>query len=118
MSAWNKALLAACFMLVPYLAYSSNPKMETICSSETSVDFYRTTWHYIPEVRTPHSHRCENLKSYRIKIDKPFVGYVLLQCSFSSLGVEAPPPPMFILVYSIVRATDKNTHGVSHTNKE
>jgi hypothetical protein len=33
--------------------------MEFLCSSETSVDFQRTTQRY----RTVHSHRCENLKS-------------------------------------------------------
>jgi hypothetical protein len=32
-------------------------------SSETSVDFQRTTRRYIPEGRTLHKHRCENLKS-------------------------------------------------------
>jgi hypothetical protein len=37
--------------------------------TETSVDFQRTTRRYIPEVRTLHNHRCENLKSY-------FVGYI------------------------------------------
>jgi hypothetical protein len=31
------------------LTYSSSPKMEATLSSETSVDFYRTTWRYIPE---------------------------------------------------------------------
>jgi hypothetical protein len=34
------------------------------CSSETSVDFQRTTQRYTPEDRTLHNHRCENLKSY------------------------------------------------------
>jgi hypothetical protein len=38
--------------------------MEAICSSETSVDFQRTTRRYIPEDSTLHNHRCENLKSY------------------------------------------------------
>jgi hypothetical protein len=38
--------------------------MEAICSSEISVDFKRITRRYIPEDRTPHNHRCENLKSY------------------------------------------------------
>jgi hypothetical protein len=38
--------------------------METICCSETSVDFQRTTRRYIPEDRTVHNHPCENLKSY------------------------------------------------------
>jgi uncharacterized membrane protein len=38
--------------------------MEAICSSEKSIDFQRTTRRYIPEDRTLHNHRCENLKSY------------------------------------------------------
>jgi hypothetical protein len=33
------------------------------CSSETSVDFQWTAWHYISENRTLHNHHCENLKS-------------------------------------------------------
>jgi hypothetical protein len=36
----------------------------TRISSETSVDFQRTTRRYIPEDRTPHNHRSENLKSH------------------------------------------------------
>jgi hypothetical protein len=43
---------AACFMLVSCLAYSSILKMEAIRSSETSIDFHRTTRHYIREDRT------------------------------------------------------------------
>jgi hypothetical protein len=31
------------------LAYTSTLEMETTCSSETSVNFHRTTLHYIPE---------------------------------------------------------------------
>jgi hypothetical protein len=42
-------LLPHSFTLVSYLAYSSTLKMEATCSSETSVDFQRTTHHYIPE---------------------------------------------------------------------
>jgi hypothetical protein len=38
-------------------------KVETACSSETSVDFQRTTWRYIPEDRTIHNNWCENLKN-------------------------------------------------------
>jgi hypothetical protein len=41
--------------------------MEAICSSETSVNFQRTTRRYIPEDSTLHNHRCENLKSYNIE---------------------------------------------------
>jgi hypothetical protein len=45
-------------------AYSSIVKMEAVCSSETPVDFQRTTRRYIPEDSTLHIHRCEDLKSY------------------------------------------------------
>jgi hypothetical protein len=38
--------------------------MEATCSSETLVDFQRTSRRYIPEDSTLHDHRCENLKSY------------------------------------------------------
>jgi hypothetical protein len=38
--------------------------MEAMFSSETLVDFHRTTWRYIPEDRTLYNHRCENLESY------------------------------------------------------
>jgi hypothetical protein len=31
--------------------------------TETSADSQRTTWRYIPEDRTLHNHRCENLIS-------------------------------------------------------
>jgi hypothetical protein len=44
--------LAACFMLDSYLPYSSTLNMEVIYSSETSVDFHRTTQCFIPEDRT------------------------------------------------------------------
>jgi hypothetical protein len=66
------ALLAACFMLVSCLAYTSTLKMEVICSSETSVGFHRTTQCYNPKDRilllTRHSFRHakvkENLVTY------------------------------------------------------
>jgi hypothetical protein len=37
---------------------------ESRWQAETSVDFQRTTWRYIPEDSTLHNHHCENLKSY------------------------------------------------------
>jgi hypothetical protein len=52
------------FTLVSCLSYSSTLKMETTCSSETSVDFQRTTLSYVTEDRTLHKHRCGNLRSY------------------------------------------------------
>jgi hypothetical protein len=57
-------LLAACFMLVSCLSYSSTLKMEATYFSETSVNFYRTILHYIVVDKIVHSHRCENLISY------------------------------------------------------
>jgi hypothetical protein len=41
--------LPPAFALVSCSAYFSTLKMEAICSSETPVDFQRTTRHYIPE---------------------------------------------------------------------
>jgi hypothetical protein len=38
--------------------------MEATSSSETSVDFQRTTRRYIPEDGALHNHPCENLKFY------------------------------------------------------
>jgi hypothetical protein len=53
------------YTLVSCLAYSSTLKMKATCSSETSVDFQRITRRYIPDDRTIHYHRRENLKSYK-----------------------------------------------------
>jgi hypothetical protein len=52
--------------LISCLSYSSTLKMEETYSSETSVVFQRTTRRYIPEDRTPHNDRCENLRPYTI----------------------------------------------------
>jgi hypothetical protein len=50
--------------LVYCLAYSSTLKMEATCPSEKSVDFQRTTRHYIPGNKTLHNHLCKNLTCY------------------------------------------------------
>jgi hypothetical protein len=55
--------LAPRFMLISCSAYPSALKMEVSRSSETSVDFRRTTRH-IPEDRTLHVPCCESLKHY------------------------------------------------------
>jgi hypothetical protein len=39
--------------------------MEAICSSETSVDFQRTTLRDISEDSTLRNRRCDNLQSYK-----------------------------------------------------
>jgi hypothetical protein len=56
-------LLATCFILVSFLAYSTTLNIEAICSFQSSVGFQR---HYVPEDRTVHNHRCEVLKSYSL----------------------------------------------------
>jgi hypothetical protein len=44
--------------------YQLHARASSTCSSETSVDFQRVTRRYIPQDRTLHNHRCENLESY------------------------------------------------------
>jgi hypothetical protein len=59
----SRALLfiASCILLVNCFAYSLIPKIETVCSSETSVNFYQSTLCHIPET----SHHLENLRPDR-----------------------------------------------------
>jgi hypothetical protein len=52
----NQAELIKWFIVVSFLAYYSTLKVEATCSSETSFDFQRTTWHYIPEDTTLQKH--------------------------------------------------------------
>jgi hypothetical protein len=53
----------ASVILVSCLAYILRPNMGAKFSSETSADFHRTIRRYIPEDRTLHGNRCDNLKS-------------------------------------------------------
>jgi hypothetical protein len=50
--------------MVSYSAYCCILKMEATCSSETLIDFQQSTRRDIPEHRTIHNHRFENLKPY------------------------------------------------------
>jgi hypothetical protein len=79
--------------------------MEATCSSETSVDFQRTTRRYIPEDITPHNHCCENLIFYKIS---KFVGWslayftgnllpALAECLVSALDVKITSISNYIL---------------------
>jgi hypothetical protein len=63
----NQLGLPPAFTLVSCSAYSAL-KMDVICSSETLVDFQRTTRRYVPECSALHNHCCENLKSYILQL--------------------------------------------------
>jgi hypothetical protein len=58
---------------------------EAVQSSMTSVSFYWTTQHHIPEDSTPHSLRCENLKS---NSSAAFVGNIYNRPTMSNVGGE------------------------------
>jgi hypothetical protein len=58
----ERLCLPPAFTLVCCWTPSSTPKMEAVCSSETLVDFQRTTQRYFPSF-TLHHHRCENVES-------------------------------------------------------
>jgi hypothetical protein len=65
--AWKQVTSRPSFTLVSFLAYYSTLKVEAKCPSEIYVGFPQATWRYIPEYKTLHNHRCENLKSYIIE---------------------------------------------------
>jgi hypothetical protein len=58
-------------LLAVWLTYSSKLNIKAVHSSKTSVNFYQTAWHHIPERYTLHSHCLENLEcNYRYKVFK------------------------------------------------
>jgi hypothetical protein len=58
--------LATCLLAGIAEMFSSNLKMEAICSSETSDASQQTIRRHIPEDDTLHNYSCENLESYKI----------------------------------------------------
>jgi hypothetical protein len=62
--AWSSS---ACYPLHAGILLGLFFDPEDVCDvllPETSVELQRTTRRYIPEDRTLHNHRCENIKSY------------------------------------------------------
>jgi hypothetical protein len=51
-----------CFLLLSCMAYPSALKLEAMYSFGMSIDFRRTTGCYVPEYRTLHNNRCDNIK--------------------------------------------------------
>jgi hypothetical protein len=96
--------LPLAFTMASCLAYSSTLKMDATCSSETSVDFKRTTRRYIPEDRRPlHNHRCSNLKSYIYLFMYPSLFICLGTHTYIALyqhidTCPALPPPIYIYI--------------------
>jgi hypothetical protein len=86
---FQRSFICTCFKLFSCLAYSSTLKMQGIYSSETSVDFQRFTWRYIPEERTHHTHRCESIKSYTSVI-LHFMFHILSKVSGWTLKINMP----------------------------
>jgi hypothetical protein len=62
--------------------------MEATFSSETSADFQRTVRRYIPEDRTLHNHRCENLRPYNYVIAFPVAKVVIQDMGHFTLTVK------------------------------
>jgi hypothetical protein len=101
----NQLCLPPAFMLVCYSAYLSTPKMKAICSSETSVDFQRTTRRYIPEDNTLHESRALTLRQSARRVymnagndnhTKPSLARNALDWHKTSEGNPRPSPYDFL----------------------
>jgi hypothetical protein len=102
---WGKpwVCMPPAFTLGSCSAYSSTLKMETTCSSETSVDFKQTIRRYIPEDSTLHNHRSENLKSYILKIWSKF--------ELDTSWIKATLAPICLVLYNLhLQFTEHDGH--------
>jgi hypothetical protein len=74
--------------------------METVCSSETLVSTYESTWRHNPEEQHQHLHRRENLKishsHYSLSSDLPSLHPSYAQI-FSSPCSQTPNTPICVL---------------------
>jgi hypothetical protein len=105
------------FTLLSCSAYSLTLTMVALCSYETSVEFQRITWNYIPGNRTLHKYRCENLKSYKFsccfRLEK-FLGTSEFMTEVNSLYlhyVEHVPYVSSYLTYTTFRKLDRFHNG-------
>jgi hypothetical protein len=65
---WNEPTVSIC-----YRDYSCILRMEIECSSETSVEIYKITWHQTPENFILHSHKSKKIKRYINGIGNKFM---------------------------------------------
>jgi hypothetical protein len=102
---FRRVLLATCFTVVSCLAYSTL-KMEATRSSETSVDFQRTTRHYIPEERTLYNHGVTCLFSFWNQ--SKLYPYSCIESTYCYIAVTQG-----LIAYSYIEVTRK-FHAYSH----
>jgi hypothetical protein len=92
--------------------------MEAARTSETLVNFYQTTRCYNPEDSNLHTHRRENLKSYRVNI-KSEVLIGLLTDSFTvySTPIWIPYDSCFIKPWQKYELKERNKKYMIKGNK-
>jgi hypothetical protein len=98
--------LAPAFTLVSCSA--STLKTEAICSSETSVNFQRTTWHYIPS--TLHNRRYEKLRSYISCLAFSQYYFNVLRCNWFMLCKSQARPNLIHLWCMVLCPGVHNSH--------
>jgi hypothetical protein len=74
--------------------------METVRSSETSINFYQATWYTIPQDSRLHSRRRENLKFYKALLNKT-QNTERLDIQYGSRGNPPPPEVVFPIVTAL-----------------
>jgi hypothetical protein len=74
--------------------------MEVVSTSETSVNFYRTTWNKIPEDNQFHTRRRENLRSHQ---NQPLYSRIAVnETIFSEILREIKKGVIFYFIYLAV----------------
>jgi hypothetical protein len=94
-------LLAACFMLVSYFAYTSTIKMETTHSSEMRVNFQWRLHGVVSQKTELHNHHCENLTSHKLLQNSvqntEATSWAQQQIAFHALAIKTAFPSLVLL---------------------
>jgi hypothetical protein len=96
---WSMQQLEYCCLLQAsfLLGFLFDPEDEETCSCETLVGFHQTTWHYVQEDKTLHSHSCEKLKSTNIYLD-----FLLQIISWTTSNGLAIGVQVILYIWSVV----------------